>query len=261
MKTTTSLLLFAILPTIFCEFSPNLRNLESISDTTQYLKDQNTCTAQTSQASSETCTSVTTGATGTLSNKCCYLEYTQDMARAYKLIYGDDWENKIQGSSKELDTKICLNVYDDDAKKKTELYSVALTSTKKEVNYNCKENSGTFKTSDFNPKNQAEKIGKEIADCSINTEKSKCLSNAKDFDTSAQCCWFSLNINGKDKDDYTLSSCIGVEKVGLEYFSGVEAEMLKLKTISKDNDVTNYKFTCTDKNGKSANGTYEYKLG
>ena len=53
----------------------------------------------------------------------------------------------------------------------------------------------------------------------------------------------------------------GVEKVGLEYFSGVEAEMLKLKTISKDNDVTNYKFTCTDKNGKSANGTYEYKLG
>ena len=263
MKNITSLLLVTLLTTIFCEATVNLRNLDSTTDsslTTNYYNDLQACLSQISEASSATCPAVNSQliSTGTLENQCCYLEYSLDMNRIYHLIFGKDYQNYLTGTS--INTKTCLNLLKNEAARNTSLYTAALSSTKKEVIYNCGNGDLTFKASDYKPTTTEGKIGKEIADCSINVEKDTCFSGAENFETGVQCCWFSLIVDGEDENDYTLSSCIGVQKVSLEYFSDVETEMTKLKTRAQKVGV-NYAFTCADKNGKKVIGKYEYKTG
>ena len=258
MRAAPLLILFFFLTTIVCDTSINLNNLGSTLDAINYSTDLLSCVSKINPESSSVCTSVETRSTGVLSNQCCYIEYTLDMSRIYKLIFGNDWDSS--DGDNELETKMCFNLYEQESSKNTELYTLALSSTDKEVLYNCGSDSVTFKTSDYNPKTEAEKIGKEIADCTVNTEKNKCLRNAEDFETNVQCCWFSMIVDGEDDDDYTLSSCIGVQDVALEYFNNVETEMTKIKNKANKFGV-DYKFTCTNKKGKSATGTYKYKLG
>ena len=263
MKSTISLLMFILLTTIFCDTTKNLRNLDATTDAVNYSKDLQACTVATlyQKASPSVCTSVNSKliATGTLENQCCYVEYTQDWGRVYRLIYGEEYGNYSTGYEP-LYTKMCININTDETARNGMLYGYALLTTTKQVNYDCENGISTFKASDYKPTTTQGKILKEVADCSVNLEKDKCFSGSENFETDVQCCWFSLIVDGEDDGDYTLSSCIGLQKVSIEYFSGVESEMTILKNQAGQVGVK-YAFTCTDKNGKKVIGKYEYKTG
>ena len=258
MNTSNLLLSFFFLSTIFCHTSTGLRNLDIYSDASKYMENYYTCTRQSSASSSQ-CPSVNSQliSTGVYANVCCYINYYLDLSTVYRLVYGQKYKEYLPTVTIQ-EIEACTSVLT--TAKNTGLYTFALLTTNKQINYNCGDGYKTLKASEYNPTSETDKLGKEIADCTLNIEKNDCLSNAEDFSTGVQCCWFSLNINGVDISEYLPSKCIGVTKVTLENFNGVEAGMTEVKRISGNSDVTSYKFNCRNKNGKSATGTYEYKV-
>ena len=265
MKNTTLILLCVLLNTVFCDNATNLRKVDSTitSVPTSYIDDVITCTSVETPSTAQ-CSAVNNQltTTGTFQNQCCYLEYILDMERLYLLAFGKDYKTILDDYETTLDLKVCSNLVKDEVTKDTSLYSLAVITTKKEVNYNCGNEDVTFKASEFKPTTTAGKMGKEAADCYINVEKDTCLSTSENFETEVQCCWFSLIIDGEegDEDDFKVSSCIGVQKISLEYFSDVETQMQKIKSQAGIEGL-NYAFTCADKKGKKVTGTYDYKVG
>ena len=71
----------------------------------------------------------------------------------FKLVYGDKWEEYIQTFTSEIPKqKICSAVLKNKNQKEALFYGFSIISNLKELNYACKDGSGTFKSSNYNPK-------------------------------------------------------------------------------------------------------------
>ena len=124
--------------------------------------------------------------------------------------------------------------------KEIQLYSLSSNFEGADINYNCGDGEETFKSKDFVPSSEIEKINKDILDCKNEFNEKSCSKTAyKLLTDDVQCCWCEITQKG-DSYESSTQECDGYLTDGLEE---------KFKSYVKNSGAT-YNCSCFNKNGK-----------
>ena len=226
------------------------------------------------QISTDTCTSINPllESTGNYKGQCCRVTANWDPLIPMKTAYHENWKKtacQLYGvdesiSDDELKKLVyankpknqCQHLLDYGLTRTTFLYSTALLTEDKKVQYNCGDGEHTFYLSDFVPKNELEALSKDILDCGNSNEnyiEKNCNKQGnKLMSDIGLCCWSETTYLGEQMNTLSTKSCTGYNSETFrETLNGIRNNFMNsgLKM--------SFKYRCTNKRGETINASFD----
>ena len=207
---------------------------------------------------------------GKYKGDCCRITANWDNLINFKAGYHEDWKNKVcqlygvdpSISDDELREIVNSNQIKDkcqillDSNKKTTLYSSALLTVDKKIQYNCGSGEETFYAKDFIPKDETEALAKDIMDCNNGSEnyiEKNCNKQGNKLSTKdALCCWCETTYLSELYSAANSQACTG------RNINKFKETLTALKNAyASSNLQLKYECRCTNREGEVIKGSFD----
>lgn len=244
-------------------------------DEAKYYQDTMKCSQANSNPyaiTTETCTRITPTleAGGKFKGKCCKITANYDPLSNYKQAYHENWKKTVcqlygvdENISDDELRKVVVSYMPKekcsiilDSSLFSTLYTEAMLTIEEKINYNCGDGDKTFSSKNYYPRNDEERITKDILDCNnnnINYIENTCYKQGNKLNTNkVQCCWCETTHLNQQFSAANSKVCQGYQIDNFKETLDTTKEKYKASGMN-----VRFKCKCSDKDGNMRTGSFD----